>query len=203
MELFDSHCHIHIKGLLSFLDIVKHNNEKANVKKMMCNATRKEDFDILKTLHSDSILISLGVHPYFAEDGKLEENMHILKTYLLENPKFCIGEIGIDKFKKDIPISLQTQYFESQLLLAKELNRPVSIHCVQSYGKIMDIIKSHIPYNKGILLHSFNGSIDIAKRFINELNNKGNSIYFSFSSMKTSIKKYNIIYCYISIEKNQ
>lgn len=203
MELFDSHCHIHIKGLLSFINIVKRNNEKVNVKKMMCNATRKEDFDILKTLHSDSILISLGVHPYFVEDGKLEENMKILKTYLIENPIFCIGEIGLDKFNKYIPMSLQTQYFESQLLLAKELNRPVSIHCVQSYGTLLDIIKSHIPYNKGILLHSFNGSIDITKRFINELNNKGNSIYFSFSSMKTSIKKYNYVFYIIYINRKE
>lgn len=200
MELFDSHCHIHIKGLLSFLNIVKQNNEKANVKKIMCNSTRKEDFEVLKSIHSDSILISLGIHPYFIEEGKLEENMKILKSSLLENPTFCIGEIGLDKLKKEIPMSLQIEYFESQLLLSKELNRPVSMHCVQNYGTLFDIIKSHTPYNKGILLHSFNGSIDVAKRFINELNNKGNSIYFSFSSMKTSSKKYYYLE-FIKIEK--
>lgn len=188
MFLFDCHCHIHLKGLLKYQNEIKINNEKENIKKIMVCSTNLDDYKTLKSISSDNIFISLGIHPWYCKKDNMLDEISILYQNLVDNPSYSVGEIGLDK-SKDIDMSLQQEYFEAQLDLAKDLNRCVSIHCVQCYGTLHDIIKSHLPLKNGILLHSFSGSIDVAKQFINEFNKKDTPVYFSFSSIKKSDKK--------------
>jgi len=58
-----------------------------------------------------------------------------------------VGEIGLDNFRFDAatkelvsPFNEQLAAFEMQLELATRLRRPVSIHSVQSWGPMMDVI---------------------------------------------------------------
>lgn len=46
-------------------------------------------------------------------------------------------------------------------MLSKELNRPVSIHCVRAFGDLLKIINDFAPYPNGMILHSWNGSPEI------------------------------------------
>ena len=58
----------------------------------------------------------------------------------------------------------QALYFERQMLLAEELNIPVSIHDRDAHGDIMEVIRRH-PRVKGIL-HSFSGSVEMAEELV-------------------------------------
>ena len=55
-----------------------------------------------------------------------------LREMLVKYPKSSVGEIGIDpNTKGDLGVSMDEQeiIFLKQLAIAKELKRPVSIHC--------------------------------------------------------------------------
>jgi Tat protein secretion system quality control protein TatD with DNase activity len=117
------------------------------------------------------------------------------------NTKFGIGEIGLDKLfrvpnngfygnKKvsndtdtklspyRVSIDHQMDIFKVQLQFAHELNKQVSIHCVKAHGALYDIVPQY-PDISAVILHSFSGSIDQARLWINKFH--GN-LYFSFSN---------------------
>jgi TatD DNase family protein len=85
---------------------------------------------------------------------------------LVNNPRAFCGEIGIDKVAKYWPtgiveFDLQLEAFKAQLALAARLKRPVSVHCVQAHGALVDILraaKDELP--PAIALHSFSGKVD-------------------------------------------
>lgn len=78
-----------------------------------------------------------------AEDWVVE-----LKRRLIDHPDAIVGEIGLDGARwreggdgermLSCPMDLQQQAFERQLILAAELQRPVSIHVVRAWGELFD-----------------------------------------------------------------
>lgn len=54
-----------------------------------------------------------------------------------------MGEIGLDKgsYGRKIDFNDQVKVFQKQLELAKELNKPASIHCVRAFGDLLQILK--------------------------------------------------------------
>jgi Tat protein secretion system quality control protein TatD with DNase activity len=63
----------------------------------------------------------------------------------------------------------QMEAFKAQWVLAAELGRPVSVHCVRRHGAIIDFFldqakQSDIAWPPSVVLHAFTGSVDTAKR---------------------------------------
>jgi Tat protein secretion system quality control protein TatD with DNase activity len=92
-----------------------------------------------------------------------------LKEYLWRYPQAGIGECGLDKMiTKHIPMSFQKEILSQHLQIALEFNRPVTLHCVQSWGNLLatlqETIRSHLvsgsssslPSNVNFILHSCN-----------------------------------------------
>ncbi|KAL5985771.1 hypothetical protein ACLOJK_027758 [Asimina triloba] len=77
---------------------------------------------------------------------------------------------------------MKVQVFQQQLELAKELERPVSVHCVRAYGDLMEILQSTGPFPAGVILHSYLGSAEL----VPGLTKLG--AYFSFSGFLMSLK---------------
>ena len=77
---------------------------------------------------------------------------------LAENPKtIAIGEIGLD-YKYPTDKNLQKDILEEQLLLAKELNLPVILHCRQAHNDLMEILsQASFSEMKGVI-HCFSGN---------------------------------------------
>ncbi|PIA50836.1 hypothetical protein AQUCO_01200245v1 [Aquilegia coerulea] len=78
---------------------------------------------------------------------------------------------------------LQVQVFRQQLELAKELQRPVSIHCVNAFGDLLEIMQSIGPLPGGAILHSYLGSAEL----VTPLAKLG--AYFSVSGHTMSMKQ--------------
>jgi TatD DNase family protein len=53
----------------------------------------------------------------------------------------------------------QEECFAAHLDLARELNRPVAVHCVQAWGRLIEILREHP--GPRILLHAFGGSAEL------------------------------------------
>lgn len=87
---------------------------------------------------------------------------------LVDCPEAAVGETGLDAFhfhdpvtkEPTTPLRIQIDAFRIHLELAHELDRPVSIHCVRSFGPLMEIL-SQLKRTKRIprrmYLHAFGG----------------------------------------------
>lgn len=108
------------------------------------------------------VFTSGGVHPIDCQYEK-EPYLDTLKKLFSENPKMvAVGEIGLD-YHYDTPIPLQKRFFEEQLQLAKELNKPVILHCREATADMMEILREYKP--KGVV-HCFSGSVETAREVL-------------------------------------
>ncbi|KAF5195929.1 Tatd related dnase [Thalictrum thalictroides] len=146
-----------------------------------CIAERLESGESEK--YSSCVIPCFGLHPWFIAE-RSPNWFNILKELLHSTPSSTVGEIGLDKGShgKEIDFKDQVQVFRQQLELAKELQRPVSIHCVSAFGDLLKIMQSigHLP--GGAILHSYLGSAEM----VPPLAKLG--AYFSISGHTMSMK---------------
>ena len=111
---------------------------------------------------------ALGIHPSDAQylKSSLDEAIEELRLLITDKENKCValGEIGLDYHYPDTDKELQHKYFEAQMSLAEELGLPVVIHDRDSHADVIDVIRRH----KGVrgVLHSFSGSVEMAKEVI-------------------------------------
>lgn len=109
------------------------------------------------------IVPSFGYHPWSLHE-RTHDWLKNLTTFLEKTPS-AIGEAGLDRWKPDLPYEGQEEVFTAQLRLAAERNLPVSIHCLQAWGRMLEILKSEPRPACGFLLHSYGGPKEMVKPF--------------------------------------
>ncbi|WP_348822301.1 TatD family hydrolase [Flavobacterium aestuarii] len=115
---------------------------------------------------------SIGIHPWYINEQKLEADLQIIESKLQENNCLALGECGLDK-RIEVPLELQQMVFEKQLLLAQNYNKPVLIHCVAAFQELV-AAKKKLKITVPMLLHGFSKNKQVAKELIN------NGFYISF-----------------------
>lgn len=151
---------------------------KAGVERIACCGTGSEDWKKVFGLAErfPQIFPMIGIHPWFVSKG-WKDDFQILENLLRENPKAGIGETGLDFQKRFTNCAEQDASFTAHLDLARELNRPVAVHCVQAWGRLIEILREH-PAPR-ILLHAFGGAPELIPALA-ELN-----CWFSFCGLVT------------------
>ena len=107
---------------------------------------------------------TVGIHPHNAS----QLNQHALDKIrqLLENSKVvAIGEIGLDYYRNLSPRQAQREAFETQLLLAEELELPVVIHDREAHTDVLKTLSKFEGRLKGVM-HCFSGSREMAEQCI-------------------------------------
>jgi TatD DNase family protein len=100
-----------------------------------------------------------------------------LRQRLIDFPHATVGELGLDRFhytpidnvdgtttqKLSTPIETQMQVLEYQLELAIDYQRPVSIHCVNAFGMLLDCLrkvrKTYQRLPPKLYFHAFSGQL--------------------------------------------
>ena len=118
------------------------------------------------------ILPSFGYHPWYLHERTPDWQKNLV-TFLDAVPS-AVGEIGLDRWKPDLPYDGQEEVFIAQLRIAAERNLPVSIHCLQAWGRMLEILRSDPRPARGFLLHSYGGPKELVKPFADL------GAYFSF-----------------------
>lgn len=185
MGMFDTHAHYNDEKFLSaengqegILSYVLENGVSYILNASTDIEDSKASIDLAGRY--DQIYAAAGIHPhesgrYAADiDSAMAELESLLKR---ENKVVALGEIGLDFHYNFSEPEEQKKVFESQLILAKELDFPVIIHDREAHGATIDMIRKVKPY-RGIM-HSFSGSAEMAK----ELERLG--FYISFSGSVT------------------
>lgn len=130
--------------------------------------------DFIELPNNGKNYFSAGIHPWYI-DSTVEEKIKILKQ-IASNPSIrAIGETGLDK-RCPIDFDLQKKVFNSQIAIAKEVKKPLIIHCVKTYNEIQQVLKE-TQTNVPVIFHGFRGKPQLAK----ELTKAG--FYLSFGNL--------------------
>lgn len=97
-----------------------------------------------------------GVHPWYVEE--LPDTWEVDLRNYLKCSSTAVGEIGLDKAKKDIDFNKQKDIFQRQVKIAKEMKKSISIHCVRAWGTLIDILREEKITDSSVMVHGFNGS---------------------------------------------
>ena len=109
----------------------------------------------------------IGVHPWDAREqgtGNRERDLGVLRLRIRENPRLCIGEIGLDRLKDRTISKFMRDVFEFQLRLAAEFHRPVVLHGAKCWGQVVSTIRRLFPVSSSLfpipsfLFHGFSRS---------------------------------------------
>jgi TatD DNase family protein len=108
-----------------------------------------------------------GIHPWYAE--KAYDGWDADLAVLLETcPGLGVGEAGLDKARElTVPMDQQEAVFCRQLELAAVYARPVSLHCVRAYSRLIGILEAMRPVFGGCirgLVHRFSGGLEELRR---------------------------------------
>lgn len=115
---------------------------------------------------------AIGLHPIHVQDEKFEIEKY--KKLIEENKGFvkAIGETGLDYFHQPADKELEKKVFFEHLLLAKEFNLPVILHCrgevnnpLQAYQDLLSVIGS-LTFVLSGTIHCFSANWQIAQKFL-------------------------------------
>lgn len=190
MNLHDAHCHYHDAWLRPHRVRVFADLASVDVLRAVVNGTCEADWMDVQELAMEFpvVLPSYGLHPWDVGHRSPEWQRHLL-VMLDSDSRAALGEIGLDRWILDrarpddprlaglrrAPLDEQMEVFLWQLDLAATRNLPVSIHCLDAHGTMLDALRSARVPARGFLLHAYSGSHEMARSFADL------GAYFSFS----------------------
>jgi len=130
----DTHCHVADSQFDSDREIVISRARDAKVSTLIEIAESPGMWDAAVALadRHPFVYASLGIHPHHAHEAGADRWPELEKRlrHLLQHPKVvAIGEFGLDYFRMKNTREQQQFIFRKQLELAKELKKPIVIHC--------------------------------------------------------------------------
>lgn len=175
--MIDTHCHltmvldenknINYKQIDNILDCMKENGVSQAI---TMGVNLKDSTNALQIAKRyDNIYCAIGIHPEDADtvdDNAFDELEDLIKQNITTGKLVAIGEIGLDYYWRKDNKGKQIIIFKKQIELAKKYNLPIVVHCRDSYGDMLDILKEHAPFNKGGVIHCYSGSIEWAREVI-------------------------------------
>jgi TatD DNase family protein len=135
--------------------------ETSGVERMVVNGACESDWpEVLRLARENKMVLpSFGYHPWYLHE-RTPDWLSTLENFLDAIPA-AVGEIGLDRWKPDLPYAPQEEVFLAQLRLAAERNLPVSIHCLQAWGRLLELLQKNPRPHCGLVLHSFGGPAEM------------------------------------------
>jgi TatD DNase family protein len=157
--------------------------DQAGVARMVVNGACETDWPAVLALarQFSPVLPSFGYHPWYVHERT--NGWLAALTHFLDLVPSAIGEIGLDRWKPDLAYAGQEEVFTAQLSLAASRNLPVSIHCLQAWGRMLEVLQAGPLPARGFLLHSYGGPKEMVASFA-EL-----GAYFSFPGYYANARK--------------
>lgn len=161
--MIDSHCHLTDSKYTDTVDQLIARAAAAGVSRLITIGTDPDDHAaVLKICHEHpTVRCAVGVHPNYSHEVD-ESELPRLKATQADPCVLALGEMGLDYFHKFADRHRQRKFFEYQLQLAVEVNKPVVIHCREAFDDFLGIMRN-FPSVQAVV-HCFTGTIDEARR---------------------------------------
>ena len=162
LRLYDAHNHLQDDRLAPYREAVLAAAQRENVVKMVVNGSCEQDWPAVLDLarRYPQVIPSFGYHPWYVKERSADWHQVLLRH--LDAAPSAVGEVGLDRWVKDYDLDQQQEVFVWQLRLAAERNLPLSVHCLQAWGPLLDILRAEPRPACGFLLHSYGGSARIS-----------------------------------------
>ena len=162
LMIIDTHCHIYNSEMENAEEIIKE-AQKNNII-LILNGTDLESNEEALKLSEDyeNVYAALGYF-YTLADEITDEDILLLDNQLKKDKVIAVGEIGLDYYKGKENKDKQIELFEKMLNLAEKHELPIIVHSRKAMQDTYDILKKH---NVVGSMHSYQGSVEMAKEFI-------------------------------------
>ncbi len=164
-SLIDSHCHLDFEEFDSDRDRVIDNAAQNGITDIIIPGVKSSTWSRISELCDTHAHLHAcyGLHPYLANEHR-DEDLDLLLAWLVQHDCVAVGECGLDYRREQADKHSQMKYFEAQLGIAAELEKPVVIHSVYATEDVILTLKKY-PGLRG-MVHSYSGSYDQALALI-------------------------------------
>ena len=163
MNFYDAHNHLHDDRFGGRQAELITASRAAGVTRMVVNGSCEADWPQVAALareFPDLVVPSFGCHPWYVGE-RTAQWLGKLAEFLDRTPGAVIGEIGLDRWKPGLAYDGQEEVFIAQLRLAAERNLTASIHCLQTWGRLLELLRTTPRPARGFLLHSYGGPAEM------------------------------------------
>lgn len=165
MKFYDAHNHLQDDRFAGRQNDLLAACAKAGVVRMVVNGACESDWPQVLALARENkiVLPSFGCHPWYLHERTAGWLKNLARS--LDIIPSAVGEIGLDRWKPDLPYIGQEEAFLAQLHIATERNLPASIHCLQAWGRLHELLRDNPRPAHGLVLHSFGGPAEMIPAF--------------------------------------
>lgn len=164
--LYDAHNHLQDDRLDPWRDEIITMMPQTGLVEMVVNGSCEEDWPQVAMLACQHAWIrpAFGLHPWYVKERGADW-LAKLREQLVMHPRAVVGETGLDRWIENPDIEAQLDCFRAQMVLAVELDRPVTIHCLRAFGLLLETLQVIKLPRRGFLLHSYGGPAEMIPRF--------------------------------------
>lgn len=193
--LIDAHNHLQDAWFTPHRAAILNDLVSAGVSYAVVNGTSELDWPDVASLAGEvvpglTLLPSYGLHPWDVGNRSPDWQRHLLRALGLDGGATPVasatkgaaarlGEFGLDRWildrarpddwrltgRRRAPLEEQIEVFLWQLDLASTHNLPASIHCIDAWGQLHDLLRSARRPARGFLLHAYSGPDEMVKPF--------------------------------------
>jgi TatD DNase family protein len=165
-DYIDAHNHLQATGLEPFLGQVIPTCESVGVARMVVNGITEQDWDRIKDLGSRHGFVtpSYGLHPWYLKEKQAGWEDR-LEQRLIADPKAHVGEVGLDLWMHDPDLPSQIETLRRSLRIAERNHRAITIHCLQAWERLLEVLRLERLPARGFLLHAYSGPLELVEPF--------------------------------------
>jgi TatD DNase family protein len=182
MQLIDTHVHINFEVFAGELDALQQRWREAEVAHLVHSCVEPGEFSQIQSLADrfPELSFAVGLHPLDVEKWTQTRAEEILTLASSDRRVVAIGETGLDFYKAENE-SLQKEVLEAQLEIAKQLSKPVIIHCRAAAASLRDFLEDFWRRSGSVggVMHCWAGSPQETQWFLDL------GFYISFSGIVT------------------
>lgn len=185
MELVDAHDHLQDGRFAGKQDELVADAVRTGVVRLVVNGTVEADWPEVADLarRHPQVVPSFGCHPWHL-GRRTPDWRGRLERFIDATPGSAVGEIGLDRWMLEnpdrwrarmartagIPVAAtemppsmtdQEEVFVWQLRLAAARDVPASIHCLDAWGRMFELLRDGPRPARGFLLHSYGGPAEM------------------------------------------
>lgn len=141
MQLIDTHVHINFDVFQGNLNILKQRWQDAGVVHLVHSCVEPKEFQGIQSLADrfPELSFAVGLHPLDVAQWSKKTVQEIRHLASSDGRVVAIGETGLDFYKADNH-KQQIIALQEQLRIAKELDKPVIIHCREAAAQLKEIL---------------------------------------------------------------
>ncbi|MBE9179196.1 TatD family hydrolase [Oculatella sp. LEGE 06141] len=182
MQLIDTHVHINFDSFQADLEDVAQNWRDAGVVHLVHSCVEPSEFERTQALADrfPELSFAVGLHPLDVEKWTADSAAQILSFAMSDARVVAIGEIGLDFYKAENQ-DQQESVFLAQLAIARQLDRPVIIHCRDAAARMAELMRSFWANHGAVqaVMHCWSGTPEETQWFLDL------GCYISFSGIVT------------------